>query len=247
MSSMPTPPPSVMKAQIEPLNCYFQGKDFLGDQYWNFWGISLVGMLIAGFVPLLLLGPIYCGLIMCLLLRAKGHTFDFNKLFDGFKFFGDSLIAALMWFLVSLAFAAIYLVSLLGGAIMLSFGDPILGMIGASLIATGYVVMIVGSSMMTFGILFSSGLIVEYQMKGMDAFKLAFSGVMTNFWGLLLASLVGSLIYLLGFMLCILPGLLAIPMIIAGHFMCYRKIFYGRSDPVPPVKQGPQVVYGQYK
>ena len=247
MSSMPAQPPSVMKAKIEPLNCYFQGKDFLGSEYWSFWGVSFLGLLIAGAVPVILLAPIYCGLVTCLLLRAKGHKFDINKLFDGFQYFGDALIAGLMWFLFSLVFAVIFLVGLLGGMLMISIGEPLPAIIGAFMIAMGYGTLIVGSGLMTFGLLFSAGLIVEYQMKGFDAFKLALSGVMTNFWGLLLASLVGSLIYLLGIMLCIIPGILAIPMIIAGHFMCYRKIFYGRTNPVPPVKQGPQVVYGQYK
>ena len=87
---------TVRKVKIEPFKCYFQAKEFLGDQYWLFFGICFVGLLISGFVPVLLIGPGYAGIAICFLTRANKQPVVFDQVFKGFDYFGPTLIASLV-------------------------------------------------------------------------------------------------------------------------------------------------------
>lgn len=246
------PMPRVQKARIQPLNCYLQGKDFLGHEYWTFWGICFLGLFIGGLVPLILVGACWCGILKCFLNRSYNRPVSLNTLFEGFEHFGDGLIAALCWFGCLLPVTVIFLVTFFGGIATISIGEPVAGILGALLIAAGYLILFMASFLYGIGIVFSAGLIVEHRLTGMDAFKVSFKGVMANFWGLLAAALVGGILQSAAFMMCIVPGVLIIPMIAAGHYLCYRKIFVGSApsgQPVAPVKSSDGVVrvYGTLK
>ena len=64
------------------------------DRYWLFLGVSLVAMLIGGAVPVVLIGPMMCGLYLCLLAKMRGEQVQFDKLFKGFDYFVPGLVAA---------------------------------------------------------------------------------------------------------------------------------------------------------
>ena len=81
--------------------------------------------------------------------------------------------------------------------------------------------------------MFAALLIVDKKLDGPAAMLYAWKGMLKNFWGVLGCSIVGQLMVFVGTMLCFVPGLLAIPIFLAGHFMAYRKIFgVQKSEPV---------------
>ena len=56
---------------VEPVECLKEGWALIKDQYWLFLGISLVGMLLGGAVPIVLLGPMMSGIFLCLFKDAQ--------------------------------------------------------------------------------------------------------------------------------------------------------------------------------
>ena len=65
----------------------------LGDQYWLFVGICLVGILIGSIVPMcIMLGPMMCGMYLCFRYRMNGIQVRFETLFKGFDVFVNALL-----------------------------------------------------------------------------------------------------------------------------------------------------------
>src|SRR6516162_1013594 len=81
---------------VAPMQCLKEGWAAISDRYWLFLGMSLLWMLIAQAVPIVLMGPMTCGLYFCLLRQMRNEPVDFGMLFKGFDFFLPSLIAALI-------------------------------------------------------------------------------------------------------------------------------------------------------
>ena len=79
---------------VAPVECIKEGWALIKDQYWLFLGISLVGILIGGAVPIVLLGPMMIGIFLCLLQRQRGEPVEFGTLFKGFEQFVPGLVVA---------------------------------------------------------------------------------------------------------------------------------------------------------
>src|SRR5205814_1287210 len=79
---------------VAPVECIKEGWALIKDQYWLFLGISLVGVLIGGAVPIVLLGPMMIGIFLCLLQRQRGEPVEFGTLFKGFEQFVQGLVVA---------------------------------------------------------------------------------------------------------------------------------------------------------
>ena len=76
----------------------------LGDQYWLFVGICLVGILIGSIVPMcIMLGPMMCGMYLCFRYRMNGIQVRFETLFKGFDVFVNALLAMLIPLACSMA------------------------------------------------------------------------------------------------------------------------------------------------
>src|SRR5205807_9942166 len=81
---------------IQPVECIKEGWALIKDQYWLFFGISIVGILIGGAVPIVLLGPMMVGIFICLLQRLRKERVEFGTLFKGFDQFVPGLIVAVL-------------------------------------------------------------------------------------------------------------------------------------------------------
>jgi hypothetical protein len=77
---------------VRPIECFREGWRLIKDDYWLFFGITFVGLLIAGVFAPLLLGPMWCGIDICLLRRLNGRQVRLSNLFEGFNFFGPSVV-----------------------------------------------------------------------------------------------------------------------------------------------------------
>ena len=87
-----------------PIERLTDAKAMLGDQYWLFVGICLVGILIGSIVPMgIMMGPMMCGMYLCFRYRMNGIQVRFETLFKGFDVFVNSLLAMLILLACSLA------------------------------------------------------------------------------------------------------------------------------------------------
>src|SRR5260370_28308522 len=81
---------------VAPVECLKEGWSLIKEQYWLLLGISVVGMLIGCAFAIVLIGPMMCGIYLCLFQQMRGEQVSFDGLFKGFDFFGQSVIATLI-------------------------------------------------------------------------------------------------------------------------------------------------------
>lgn len=82
------------RISARPIERLTDAKAMLGDQYWLFVGICLVGVLIGSIVPMgIIMGPMICGMYLCFRYRMNGIQVRFETLFKGFDVFVNSLLA----------------------------------------------------------------------------------------------------------------------------------------------------------
>src|SRR3954447_20174825 len=77
---------------IKPVECIKEGWALIKDQYWLFLGLTMVGLLLGGAVPIVLLGAMMVGLFLCLFEKMAGRQFEFGLLFKGFDYFVPGLV-----------------------------------------------------------------------------------------------------------------------------------------------------------
>ena len=79
---------------IRPVEIYKESWEMIKDQYWLIFAITLVGMLIGGAVPVILIGPMICGIYLCLFQKVDGQEVKFDLIFKGFEYFMPSLLVS---------------------------------------------------------------------------------------------------------------------------------------------------------
>ena len=226
--------PDPHSARLGFFDCFFEAKDFLGTDYWLFWGLTFVGMFIAGVVPIVLMGPMYCGIGLCFLAREQGYQPSFDLLFKGFDKFMNTLVPILLYTLGALIVLPCYLAGLAGGLVLISTGEPIGIVLGPCLILAGVSILVIGGTLISYGCMFSCFLVADYNLEGMDAFNVSLSGIQKNLFGLfgvMIATLIASFCAAL---LCYIPLILMVPIFMCGPFICYRKIFRPRAKSAKP-------------
>src|SRR5689334_19785706 len=82
---------------IHPVECFKEGWEMIKDQYWLFFAIVLVGMLIGGLIPFGIgIGAMFCGIYYCLFRKMRDEKVEFENLFKGFNYFVPGLVASLI-------------------------------------------------------------------------------------------------------------------------------------------------------
>jgi hypothetical protein len=233
-----TPEIPFKRQAVEPVQCLKNGWELVKDQYWLFVGISAVGALIGGAVPLgILLGPMMCGQYLTFFKKRRGEPIEFGTLFKGFDFFGPSLVATLLHIVPILAivipaYFIFYITMVVSMVAQGNSGEPnpglAFGIMGAFLLFWLVVMVIV--IFISIGFTFSYPLIVDRKLQGMDAVKLSFKGAMANFWRLLGMSILSSLLTICGIVLCYVGVFLVFPIVYAAIASAYEQV-YGLAGP----------------
>ncbi|MCK5804126.1 MAG: hypothetical protein KAI66_14920 [Lentisphaeria bacterium] len=224
---------------VQPMQCLSEGYALISPQYMPLAAICFVGTLIGSLVPAgILMGPMFCGIHLCLQQRREGGQATFDLLFKGFDYAGDSIIAMLI-------FAGIYIVMyipmvfgfLILAPLMLiatvgqggkSSGIALAGMGGAvvlSVLAISLLVAILGTVVWS-----TMGLIVEWKVKPWQAVKTAFRGLMENFLGTVGLGLLCGLVHLAGALCCGIGIFFTTPIVFAAYFCAYKQVF-GQRPP----------------
>lgn len=230
---------------IKPIECMKEGWEMIKDQYWMFFGITLVGMIIGGLIPFGIgIGAMFCGIYYCLFQKMNAQTVSFEGLFKGFNYFVPGLVATLIIVIPMVIFMVIIYGSMF--AIMFSSMDK-RGQISDSAIFTLYGTLIVESiiaslffSCLHALIMFAFPLIVERNMSGFDALKLSARAVWKNLSGVIGLILAEFALGFVGYLVCAVGVYFTLPIMFAGVLVAYRKVFplanskIYNSPPMPP-------------
>jgi uncharacterized membrane protein len=220
---------------VRPVECLKSGFALVKDQYWLFFGITLVAMLIGGALPFgILLGPMMCGLYLCYFTKMRGEQVRFEMLFRGFDYFGKSVLAGVvqtapMVILMMVAYLpAVFIPMILGGG---RRGQPegaaVAGVMVGLFGFMGLAVFV--GSMIALLFAFSYPLILERQMPVGAALKTSLQAVLANAGGMFGLFLLNALIGLALLPLCCIGIYFALPICMASYAFAYRSIF-GEPD-----------------
>jgi hypothetical protein len=228
---------------ISPLECIKEGWALIKDQYWLFFGIAIVSLLIGSAFAIVLMGPMMVGLFICLQQRQRNQPVEFGLLFKGFDLFLPGLIVTVLKFIPMFViivpyyiFLAVMMVSMQGrhmsspddanGVVMSMFAGEIV-----------FFLAIMAVSLVTeIFFLLAYPLIADKRMSGLDAVKLSFRAARANLGGIIGLLLLNGLFGFIGVLCCIVGVYFYLPVAFASHAVAYRRIFpdTGTHLPSPP-------------
>lgn len=214
---------------IRPVECMREGWDLIKDQYWLFFAVTLVGMLIAGIVPFgILIGAMFCGIYYCLFQKMNGQRITFEGLFKGFDYLVPGLIATLVLIVPAVILGILaYIPLVLMQLSMMTSKNPnpdemfaYLGFFAVEMIALWLILGTIHAFLF-----FAYPLIVEYKLSGMEAFKLSAKAVWKNLGGIVGFIALEVVMIIIGYLLCVVGVYLTLPIMFAGALVAYRKVF----------------------
>lgn len=211
-------------------------------EFWMIFGIVLVAMIVAGLIPIVIMGPMMCGMFMCLLDKADGKPASFDKLFKGFDYFLPGLIVSLIVMVPVFIFIfAVYIpmiaISLVGPSkIDSEFFSFLIGIVVVELII-GIVMTLIHSML-----IFAFPLIVDRKLSGMQAVRTSVRAVWANKAGVGGLFAVGILIGIVGYLLLCIGIYLALPVIMMATTVAYRRVF-PRNEGSPSFEPPPPSAY----
>jgi uncharacterized membrane protein len=230
---------------IKPVECIKEGWALIKDQYWLFFGLTIVMMLLGGAVPIVLMGPMMVGLFICFFERQAGRPVEFGLLFKGFDQFVPGLIVT-----------AIKVVPIL--IIMLPFYFIMVAMMMTSMPrgqaspeeTARFMTSFFGTEMLFFAVImvvslcvevffmFAYPLVADRKLSGLDAVKLSIKAGKANFGGVVGLLVLNALLGFAGVLLCFVGAYLYLPIAFASQAVAYRRVFPETSQtfasPPPP-------------
>ena len=244
-----TPEIPFRRNAVEPVSCIKGGWELIKNQYWLFFGMTLVGILIGGAVPIILMGPMMCGLNLAFFKTRRGEPIEFGTLFKGFDYFGQSVIAAVLHTILVIvivvpAYILFYVFMFVSIAASSSGGgDPnpaaffgVMAMFGLFWLVVVTIIIII-----SIGFIFVYPLIVDRKLSAIDAIKLSFRAALSNFWRLLGMVLLTSLMSVVGVLACYVGAFLVMPISYAAIAKAYEQVFgldegigFANVPPPPP-------------
>lgn len=232
---------------VAPMECIREGWALIKEDYWLFFGITIVGLLIGGVIPIILLGPMMVGIFLCLQLRQRRQPVEFGLLFKGFDQFVAGLVATVLKMIPIFIMLIPYYIFLFG---MMAFampkGDPspeaarafVMSFFGVEIIFVLGVMLV--SILIEIFFMLAYPLIADKKMSGLEAVKLSFRAGKANFGGILGLLLLNALFGFVGVLCCIIGVYFYLPVSLAAQAVAYRRIFpdVAASYPAPPPPPG---------
>jgi len=241
-------PSEFRRGVIAPVECIKEGWALIKDQYWLFLGISLVGILIGGAVPIVLLGPMMVGIFLCLLQRQRGEPVEFGTLFKGFEQFVQGLVVAALKTIPIIIIIVPYYIFLV---VMMATSMPrgrhpspedsqafVFSFFGVEMVFV-LVIMVVSVFVEIF-FMFAFPLIADRKLSGLEAVKLSFRAGKANMGGIIGLILLNGLLSIVGVLCCIIGVYFYLPIAFASQVVAYRRVFpdIGSKLPSPPPPPG---------
>ena len=217
--------PEFTTGQIRAIEVYKEAWAMMKPEFWPIFAIVIVGMLVGGVVPIVIMGPMMIGVFMCLLDKVDGKPASFDKLFKGFERWGAGLIVALIIMVPVFIFIFFVYVPM----IMMSFygqrmsQEQVLPFIGGLLIAELFIGIFM--TILHSLLIFAFPLIADKRLGGFEAAKLSARAAWANKGGIAGLFGVGILVCIAGYLLLCFGIYLAFPVIMMATTVAYRKVF----------------------
>jgi hypothetical protein len=233
------------------MQCITAGWETIKGRYWLFVGMAAVGLLVSSAVPMgILMGPMMCGINLAFFKQRRGEQVEFGDLFKGFDFFGQSVIASLLYMVpvmavVIPAYIFFYLGMVLSVVAQGASDEPNpAAALGFFVMFIIFIVVVFGAILLiSVGFTFTYALIVDRKLQGFDAVKLSFKAAMANFWRLLGMMILTGLLGMAGYLLLCVGVFLVLPISYAAIDAAYEQVFglyqpgeeQSNLPPPPPV------------
>ena len=220
------------RGAVRPMVCLREGWQLIKEDYWLFLGLSFVGALLGQLGPFgILLGPMMCGIHLCLLRREAGLRVSFDMLFKGFDYFLQSFIATLFMIVPGLVlgvvFGIVYVIFLFDviNQAQQGGGPPDLAMFFIVVYGIFMPVVILFSLVLHFLLFFVYPLIVDRELRGVEAVKLSVRAAFGNTFGLVGFLLLSMVLSILGACACYVGAIFFLPLSFAMASVAYRQVF----------------------
>src|SRR6476659_4724072 len=209
---------------IKPVECIKEGWALIKDQYWLFFGLTIVAMLLGGAVPIVLMGPMMVGLFLCLFEKQGRRPFEFGLLFKGFDQFVPALIVTAIKvvpiLIIVLPFYFIMFATMMatmprGQASPDEMSRFLISFYSIEMIFV-LVVMVVSIGVEVF-FMFAYPLVADRKLSGLDAVKLSIKAGKANLGGIVGLLVLNALLGFAGILLCFVGAYLYLPIAFASQ------------------------------
>lgn len=231
---------------IKPVECIKEGWALIKDQYWLFFGLSLVAMLVGGVVPIVLMGPMMVGLFICLFARMRQQPVEFGLLFKGFDQFVPGLIVTAIKIIpIVILMIPFYIIMVAMMMTTMPRGRPspdeewqfLMSFFGFEIVFVT-VLMVVSLAIEVF-FMFAFPLVADRKLSGLDAVKLSIKAGKANFGGVVGLLFLNAVLGFVGLLCCFVGAYLYLPVAFASQAVAYRRVFAEvpetfNSPPPPP-------------
>ncbi len=210
---------------IKPVEIYKEAWAIMKERYWLVFGIVIVGMLIGGAVPIILIGPMMCGMFLCLFDLIDGRELKFETLFKGFDYIWKSLLVSVLIFVpIFIVLFTIYIpmIAMAIAGPKMSESELIPFLIGTVIFEIVIVVVMVCFHTL---IMFAYPLIVERGLTGVQAMMVSAKAVWNNLAGMAGLFGVGFVVAIVGYLMLCVGLYLVLPLIMMAQAVAFRKIF----------------------
>lgn len=240
---MYTDPTDFRIGAIAPVECFKDGWELIKDQYWLFVGITFVGILVGGAFAIVLLGPMTCGIFLCMFQQQRRQPVEFGMVFKGFDYFLPAFLVQLLKSIPVIVLLVPFYVAMVG---MMLSTMPRHGESGE-----GFPLAIFGTEIVFFSImgvvhmlveivaLFALPLVVDRKLPAIDALKVSFRAAKANLGGVIGFILLDAVLRVAGLMVCVVGFYFYLPISFAAYAVVYRRVFpdigeFGQYPPPPP-------------
>lgn len=228
------------KGVIDAPGCISNGWNLLKPNYWMYFGIAIIAMILAGCIPcisLFLVGPILGGVFYVILREMRGEPVEFGMMFKGFEKFVPLMVIGLVQSIPEIIGQILRITIDLGRLGVSSGGrgngNFYQGSDAAPLLAGGLLILalVVGLVFLVIGItwrvllFFAIPLAMEHDLGPVDAMKLSAKAAMSNVGGLIVLFILEGLVALLGVLALCIGVFFVIPIIYAANAFAYRQVF----------------------
>jgi uncharacterized membrane protein len=233
---------------VAPLECIKEGWALIKEDYWLFFGITIVGLLIGGVIPIILMGPMMVGVFISFQTRQRNQPVEFGLLFKGFDQFVAGLIATVIKMIPLFILLIPYYIFIFG---MMAVNMPrngemspdearafFMGFFGVEIVF--FLAIMAVSIVIEIFFMLAYPLIADKKMSGLEAVKLSFRAGKANFGGILGLLLLNALFGIVGVLCCVIGVYFYLPVAFAAQAVAYRRIFpdTGTIFPTPPPPPG---------
>lgn len=213
------------KVHVAPARLLQQSVSLMGDEYWMFLAITFVGMIIGSVVPLVIYGPMACGIYLCYLQRMRGKKASFDTLFQGFDYFVESLIATLLITLASLVLMAPVALLIVAVVVAAAMAGEHAGptVLAVSFVCVPFLMLL--SLVVSSLFIFVYPLIVDKQLTAVPAISTSCRAVWSNLGGIVLTMILYGIIACASMLACGIGTIFFTPVMFGALAILYRQIF----------------------